>query len=112
MTPPAEPGAPTRAELKRARNAVDELRDAARLGRVIDFRERDPLVLAIHRVIDAAESFAARPVAVPAPPVTPEHRCGVQGFDQMRGDVCPACQANLAAAVPSAVSPTVEPPCD
>lgn len=21
----------------------------------------------------------------------PEHRCGVQGFDQMKGDVCPAC---------------------
>jgi hypothetical protein len=25
------------------------------------------------------------------PPTDPEHRCGVQGFDGMRGDVCPAC---------------------
>ena len=28
--------------------------------------------------------------APPKPKVT--HLCGVQGFDQMRGDVCPACE--------------------
>lgn len=35
-----------------ARAATTRLRDAARTGRVIDFRERDPLVLAIHRALD------------------------------------------------------------
>lgn len=27
--------------------------------------------------------------------VGPEHRCGVRGFDQIKGDVCPGCEATL-----------------
>lgn len=36
----------------RARHAVGKLRDAVREGRRIDFRQRDPLVLAIHAALD------------------------------------------------------------
>ena len=38
-----------------ARRAVTELRDAAREGRIIEFWQRDPLVMAIHKAIDIAE---------------------------------------------------------
>lgn len=44
--------------LARAREAVTTLRDAAREGRVIDFRQRDPLVMAIHRALDELETSA------------------------------------------------------
>ncbi len=40
--------------VEKARAATTELRDAAREGRVIEFRQRDPLVMAIHRALDAA----------------------------------------------------------
>ena len=46
-------------DIARAREAVCELRDAAREGRVIDFRKRDPLVLAIHAIIDHCERMDA-----------------------------------------------------
>ena len=36
----------------RAREATSQLRDAAREGRIIEFRQRDELVLAIHRALD------------------------------------------------------------
>jgi hypothetical protein len=42
--------------IAKAREAVTELRDAARVGRIIEFRQRDPLVIAIHRALDAYES--------------------------------------------------------
>lgn len=45
--------------IEHARAATSELRDAAREGRVIDFRRRDPLVLAIHAAIDRAEELLA-----------------------------------------------------
>jgi len=48
--------------ISRARAAVSELRDATREGRILDFRQRDPLVMAIHRALDLAESTP------PAPP--------------------------------------------
>lgn len=35
----------------------------------------------------------------------PEHRCGVQGFDQMQGDVCPACETKSADIGPQRVAP-------
>lgn len=42
-------------EIELARQATHRLRDAARTGQIIEFRERDPLVMAIHKVIDYAE---------------------------------------------------------
>lgn len=52
----------------RARVATDVLRDAVREGRVLDFRQRDPLVLAIHNALDELEALlAAGTVALPAP---------------------------------------------
>lgn len=45
----------TRAQMiEQAREATGTLRDAVRAGRVIDFRERDPLIVAIHRALDLA----------------------------------------------------------
>jgi hypothetical protein len=44
--------------VSRAREATTELRDAAREGRIIDYRKRDPLVLAIHRALDRLEEVA------------------------------------------------------
>jgi hypothetical protein len=55
-----------RALVERAKAATDELRDAAREGRVIGFRQRDPLVMAIHAALDAGLLAASRQ------PVTPE----------------------------------------
>jgi len=49
------------AEIRRlidnARNATSELRDAAREGREIGFRKRDPLVMAIHNALDKLEAL-------------------------------------------------------
>src|SRR6185369_13128783 len=45
--------------IERARAATGELRDAAREGRVIDFRKRDPLVAAIHDAFDELEALRA-----------------------------------------------------
>ena len=44
--------------VQKARDATTALRDAAREGRVMDFRERDPLVMAIHSALDAIERLA------------------------------------------------------
>ena len=41
--------------VERAREAVTVLRDAVRVGAIIPFRQRDPLVLAIHAALDALE---------------------------------------------------------
>jgi hypothetical protein len=49
--------------VKAARRAADVFRDAVREGRRIDFRERDPLVMAIHKALDT--------VAVLRQPVSP-----------------------------------------
>lgn len=58
MTP--DPTGSARLQLiERARKATSELRDAAREGRVIDFRKRDPLVLDIHHALDLAEELVA-----------------------------------------------------
>jgi len=46
----------TQAMTERTRAATTTLRDAAREGRRIDFRERDPLVMAIHDALDALEA--------------------------------------------------------
>jgi hypothetical protein len=44
------------------------LRDAAREGRVIHFRQRDDLVMAIHEALDALEALKGQvTVAPPAP---------------------------------------------
>lgn len=43
-----------------ARKATDALRDAAREGRVIDYRQRDPLVMAIHNALDALSAAHIR----------------------------------------------------
>lgn len=51
--------------LDRARTATSTLRDAAREGRVIDFRQRDPLVMDIHNALDRLD--AALLTASPAP---------------------------------------------
>lgn len=45
--------------LERAREATGTFRDAAREGRVIEFRQRDPLVIAIHRALDELEALLA-----------------------------------------------------
>lgn len=45
--------------LERAREATGTLRDAAREGRVIDFHQRDPLVMAIHKALDRLEALLA-----------------------------------------------------
>jgi hypothetical protein len=50
---PSEDWQPT---IDRARRATDQLRDAAREGRVIHFRQRDDLVMAIHEALDALEA--------------------------------------------------------
>lgn len=47
-----------------------------------------------------------RPTCGAAPAV--EHRCGVQGFNQMLGDVCPACSSRVASG--RAPGPPVEVP--
>ena len=39
-------------QVELARAAVEKLRDATREGRVIEFRQRDPLVMAIHDALD------------------------------------------------------------
>lgn len=52
----------------------------------------------------ALDALLAYDLSAPASPA-PEHRCGVHGFDQMRGDVCPACSARHASPAPM---PTVE----
>jgi hypothetical protein len=50
------------AEIRRllddARTATGTLRDAAREGREIGFRQRDPLVMAIHQALDKLEELA------------------------------------------------------
>jgi hypothetical protein len=48
------------ARVARARSAVGVFRDAARMGRVIEGRERDPLVMDIHWALDALEAEVAR----------------------------------------------------
>lgn len=53
--------------IEQARAAVTELRDAAREGRVIDFRKRDPLVMAIHRALDLVESATSHPARILKP---------------------------------------------
>jgi hypothetical protein len=44
----------------RAREAVATFRDAAREGREIGFRQRDPLVVAIHRALDLVDPLLVR----------------------------------------------------
>jgi len=58
-------------QLEKARDAVTQLRDAVRVGQIIEFRQRDPLVLAIHRALDhlAALLDAARPSEAPWQPI-------------------------------------------
>jgi hypothetical protein len=41
--------------IEAARQATTELRDAARTGRIIEFRQRDPLVAVIHDALDELE---------------------------------------------------------
>jgi hypothetical protein len=43
--------------LTEARRAVDALRDATRSGLRLDFRQRDPLVMAIHHALDHLEAL-------------------------------------------------------
>lgn len=43
--------------IDRARQATTALRDAAREGRVIEFRQRDELVIAIHKALDLLEEL-------------------------------------------------------
>jgi hypothetical protein len=50
-----------KAMILRAREATTQLRDAARQGRVIDFRQRDALVMAIHDALDLVEFQRAVP---------------------------------------------------
>ncbi len=45
--------------LRRARAATDQLRDAAREGRMLHFHQRDPLVMDIHRAFDALERLSS-----------------------------------------------------
>jgi hypothetical protein len=66
--------------LERAREATGTLRDAAREGRVIDFRQRDPLVMAIHRAFDACEEALLAPPGVSPRPST-EERCDHKFID-------------------------------
>ncbi len=56
MTPPAPetPQAALERLIEKARAATTTLRDASRLGTIIEFRQRDPLVMAIHDALDAA----------------------------------------------------------
>ncbi len=56
-----------RRQIKLARQAVTELRDATREGLCLDFRRRDPLVMAIHNALDLVEAAALRG-ASPHPP--------------------------------------------
>jgi len=64
----------TTQQIEAARQAVTELRDAARLGRVIEFRQRDPLVWVLHRVIDFAEAALAPPSVASMPLPADERR--------------------------------------
>ncbi len=59
-TPALPPEPPNDALIERAREAVGRLRDAARTGCVMDFRQRDPLVMTIHEALDQAEARAGR----------------------------------------------------
>ena len=52
--------------LEKATAATNELRDAARQGRVIEFRQRDPLVLDIHAAFDELERLLAELTAAEA----------------------------------------------
>ena len=51
--PPPVPATDYGELVERARAATGVLRDAVRVGRVVEFRDRDPLVLDIHRALDA-----------------------------------------------------------
>lgn len=53
----------SRDAIKKAREAVDALRDGVRAGVYYDHHTRDPLVMAIHKVIDFAEALGAAPDA-------------------------------------------------
>jgi hypothetical protein len=46
--------------IRRGREAITTFRDAAREGRIIDFRQRDPLVDVLHRSLDALEQAASQ----------------------------------------------------
>ena len=54
-----------RALCDQARRAIDTFRDATREGRILDFRQRDPLVVVLHAVVDRYEELAG--VAPPPP---------------------------------------------
>ena len=41
--------------IKEARESVNKLRDSTRVGRIVNFRERDELVIKIHKAIDLLE---------------------------------------------------------
>jgi len=45
--------------IARGRRAIDTLRDATREGRIINVRQRDPLVLDLHAVLDAVVDLHA-----------------------------------------------------
>lgn len=67
--------------------------DAPDCAPEIEGSERDPRCAACQRIaFEAAIKayVAALHSGDPEPPRL-EHRCGVRGFDQMQGDVCPAC---------------------
>lgn len=51
---------PLRHLIERAKLATNELRDAAREGRVIHFRQRDELVMAIHNALNQLEALLVR----------------------------------------------------
>lgn len=69
--------------ITRAREATSTLRDAAREGRIIDFRKRDPLVAVIHEVIDLAEKQVGETAPVPSslPSQNPSRRAGHDSSD-------------------------------
>lgn len=65
-----------RAERRRITAAVDKVEEQHKLW-----------AIELRRIADELSARTERTTQETAP----EHRCGVQGFDQMKGDVCPAC---------------------
>jgi hypothetical protein len=78
-------------ELQHAFDREDELYQRRADGEIVADDELDRAQMSR---IAAFQAVRAYPLPAPeAPETLPEHRCGVQGFNGMLGDICPACDA-------------------
>jgi hypothetical protein len=67
----SSPASPLDKMVERAREAVGVFRDATREGRLIGFRQRDPLIAAIHDALDSQQAEIERVRAEVSSPARP-----------------------------------------